>query len=52
DDYQYPHNAEAGWVDQDYLGVDRTYYRPVNRGYEAKILARLEALRSTPEENS
>jgi putative ATPase len=48
DHYQYPHNAESGWVDQDYLGIDRTYYRPTNRGYEAKILARLNALRNTP----
>ncbi|MGH7201189.1 MAG: replication-associated recombination protein A, partial [Planctomycetaceae bacterium] len=28
-DYQYAHNSEGGWVDQDYLGVERTYYDPV-----------------------
>ncbi|MBX3438138.1 MAG: replication-associated recombination protein A, partial [Planctomycetaceae bacterium] len=44
--YQYAHNAEGGWVDQDYLGVDRTYYEPTDRGQEAEIRRRLEALRS------
>ncbi|TWU07008.1 Replication-associated recombination protein A [Symmachiella macrocystis] len=39
--YQYAHNSEAGWVDQDYLGVDRTYYEPVDRGFEAEIRRRL-----------
>lgn len=43
--YQHPHNTEDGWVDQDYLGVERTYYEPVNRGYEAKISQLLEAIR-------
>jgi len=36
--YQYPHAQESGWVEQDYLGIDKTYYRPVNRGYEAEML--------------
>jgi putative ATPase len=44
--YQYAHNAEGGWVDQDYLGVERTYYEPTDRGYEATIRARLEELKS------
>ena len=39
--YQYAHNAAEGWVDQDYLGVERTYYEPVDRGYEAELLKRL-----------
>ena len=43
--YQYAHNAEEGWVEQDYLGVDRTYYEPVNRGYEAGLKKRLDELR-------
>ncbi len=30
--YQYAHDAPEGWVDQDYLGVERTYYQPVDRG--------------------
>ncbi|MCH8828607.1 MAG: replication-associated recombination protein A [Planctomycetes bacterium] len=44
--YQYTHNAESGWVDQDYLGVEKTYYEPVDRGFEAEIKTRLEALRN------
>jgi putative ATPase len=44
--YQYSHTAEGGWVDQDYLGVERTYYEPTDRGYEATIRARLEELKA------
>lgn len=43
--YQYAHNSEQGWVEQDYLGVERTYYQPVDRGYEQEIRARMESLR-------
>src|SRR5947209_2973147 len=43
--YQYAHDFEGGWVDQEYLGVDRTYYEPTDRGEEAEIKARLEELR-------
>ena len=45
--YQYAHNFEGGYVDQDYLGVDKTYYVPTDRGYEATIadyLRRIKAL--------
>ena len=35
--YEYAHNSESGWVDQDYLGVDKTYYTPTTRGHEARI---------------
>lgn len=47
-DYQYAHNSEAGFVDQDYLGVDKTYYQPTDRGYEKRIgeyLKYLDSLR-------
>ncbi|MGD9126869.1 MAG: replication-associated recombination protein A [Planctomycetia bacterium] len=43
--YQYAHNAEDGVAAQDYLGIDREYYRPVNRGFEAELATRLEAIR-------
>lgn len=43
--YQYAHAAPEGWVDQDYLGVEKTYYEPVDRGYESEIRKRLQALR-------
>ena len=38
--YQYSHEAAEGWVDQDYLGVDRQYYEPVDRGFESEIRRR------------
>lgn len=44
--YQYTHNAADGWIDQDYLGVEKHYYEPVDRGFESKIKARLDELRS------
>jgi putative ATPase len=46
--YQYAHDFDGGYVDQDYLGVDKTYYVPTDRGYEATIgdyLRRLRTLR-------
>ncbi|WP_437225453.1 replication-associated recombination protein A [Planctomicrobium sp. SH661] len=44
--YQYAHNSEGGWVDQDYLGVEKHYYEPTDRGYEQRIKQRLEELRA------
>ena len=35
--YKYAHNSETGYVEQTYLGVDKTYYEPVDRGYEKRI---------------
>jgi putative ATPase len=43
--YQYSHDEASGIAAQDYLGVDRTYYRPVARGFEAELAQRLEAIR-------
>jgi putative ATPase len=43
--YQYAHDFEGGYVEQDYLGVDKTYYTPTNRGYEAQIGQRMGALK-------
>jgi putative ATPase len=40
--YEYAHDAAEGWVDQDYLGVERQYYQPVDRGLEAELKRRLE----------
>ncbi len=39
--YQYPHNDPRGFVAQDYLGVDATYYEPSDFGYEKKIKERI-----------
>ena len=44
--YQYAHNSPEGWVAADYLGVERIYYEPVNRGFEAEISARLQDFRT------
>ena len=49
-DYQYAHNSASGFVDQTYLGVEKNYYMPVDRGYEKRIreyLAWIESQRDT-----
>jgi putative ATPase len=46
--YQYSHNGEGGWVDQEYVPTDAKYYTPTDRGFEAKIrerMAEIEARR-------
>jgi len=43
--YQYAHDAEGGVAAQDYLGVQREYYQPVPRGFEAELAQRLAAIR-------
>jgi putative ATPase len=41
--YQYSHSYEGGLSpDQDYLGVDATYYTPTDRGYEQHIARYLQ----------
>lgn len=49
DDYKYAHDYEGGHVQQDYLGVDKTYYTPTDRGFEAELARRLDDLRKKPE---
>lgn len=44
--YQYSHNDEDGVSAQDYLGVEREYYQPVDRGFEEKIAKRLQQIRA------
>ncbi len=44
--YVYPHDMADGIADQDYLGVDRTFYEPSSRGWEAEVAPRLEAIRA------
>ena len=44
--YEYPHDTKEGWVAQDYLGVDRCYYEPVDRGAEQEMKRRLDKIRS------
>lgn len=44
--YQYAHDAEGAIAAQEYLGVDREYYRPTRRGFEAELAERLETIRT------
>ena len=43
--YEYAHDAPDAVAAQDYLGVEREYYRPVDRGFERELAQRLEAIR-------
>jgi putative ATPase len=43
--YRYPHDHAKGYVQQEYLGVEKTYYEPTDHGHEAAIKARMEELR-------
>ncbi len=43
--YQYAHDYEGGVAEQDYLGVQREYYRPVDRGFEKELADRLARIR-------
>lgn len=45
EDYKYAHDYEGGFVPQEYLGVDATYYEPTDHGREARIKKRLDELR-------
>ncbi len=44
--YQYSHAEADGVSAQDYLGVDREYYQPVDRGFESELKQRLETIRT------
>jgi putative ATPase len=50
--YKYPHEYEGGFVDQEYLGVEKNYYQPTDHGMEAEIRRRLETLRRRGDEAS
>lgn len=39
--YAYAHDAPEGIAAQEYLGVDKTYYVPTDRGYEVQMAAYL-----------
>ncbi len=45
--YEYAHDAPDAVAAQDYLGIDREYYRPVDRGYESELALRLQTIRAT-----
>lgn len=43
--YEYSHDSADGIAAQDYLGVEKEYYRPVDRGYEQALAERLQQIR-------
>jgi putative ATPase len=43
--YKYPHDFKNHTVEQAYLPVDKTYYRPTNQGYEETIAKRMALLK-------
>jgi putative ATPase len=44
--YQYAHDEPDAVAAQDYLGVEREYYRPTDRGFERELAERLAAIRA------
>lgn len=44
--YEYAHDAPDAIAAQDYLGVEREYYRPVPRGFEQQLGERLAKIRA------
>ena len=44
--YQYAHESPDAIAPQEYLGVDRLYYEPTDRGCESEIARRLEFIRA------
>lgn len=46
EDYKYPHDYKGKTVAQEYIPVDREYYRPVDQGYEETIARRMKRFES------
>jgi len=44
--YKYAHDFEGGFVKQEYIKKNKSYYKPTDRGFEAKIKKRMEDLKS------
>ena len=42
EDYVYPHGEAGNFAVQDYVGIPKKYYFPVNIGYEIKIAERID----------
>jgi putative ATPase len=50
--YKYAHDFDGGFVQQDYLGVDKNYYTPTDRGYEANITQRMKEMVDRADNNT
>ena len=48
--YQYAHDHEGHFVEQDYVPVDRIYYEPTTEGHERLLKERLDAWRKRKRE--
>jgi putative ATPase len=44
--YQYAHDSPEAIAAQDYLGIEKEYYRPTDRGFEQELAARLDYIRA------
>ena len=44
--YRYSQNAPDGIAAQEYLGVEKRYYEPTERGHEKELAARLAEIRT------
>ena len=42
--YKYAHDFEGGYVEQDYLGVDKQFYTPTDHGFEKRVIERMRRL--------
>jgi putative ATPase len=49
--YHYSHDAPEGIAAQDYLGVDRQFYHPIQRGRESELAARYHEIRAKLKSN-
>ncbi|MEZ6090443.1 MAG: replication-associated recombination protein A [Pirellulaceae bacterium] len=46
-DYIYAHDQPGGVAAMDYLGIDRQFYQPTDRGFERELASRLSQIRET-----
>ncbi|MCL2742554.1 MAG: replication-associated recombination protein A [Planctomycetaceae bacterium] len=44
-EYKYAHEFQDGIAAQEYLGVEREYYRPFDRGFESELIKRLKVIK-------
>jgi len=49
--YQYAHDGDGGWVDQEYIPSEAVYYSPTDRGFEATIRERMAEIERRRKEN-
>ena len=45
-EYQYSHNAPGGVTGQNYMGVEKSYYRPSQSGFERQLTERMDQIKA------